>query len=152
MSHTPLIHTQTQRVWECEGCCIKNNIVVWSTKIRKFIQRIAWCYGQVTLHWGRTDLPHLPLLPLLRLLPLLLCLRNRKDKANLPWPPRAQALSLVRSRRFYEQPKSKSSSSSSSWAGHTRPGRQDLGPLACLPLPLYLTPPVCVCVAICGQR
>lgn len=27
------------------GCCIKNNIVVWPTKIRKFIQRIAWCYG-----------------------------------------------------------------------------------------------------------
>lgn len=38
-THTP--HTRTNF-----GCCIKNNIVVWSTKIRKFIQRIAfWCYG-----------------------------------------------------------------------------------------------------------
>lgn len=31
-------------------------------------------------------------------------------------------------------------------AGHARPGRQDLGPLACLPLPPSTSLPLCVCV------
>jgi len=60
------------------GCCIKNNIVVWSTKIRKFIQRIA--FGVMATAKSEAN----PRSFLLRFpFPTrLLCLRNRKDKAS----------------------------------------------------------------------
>jgi len=92
------------------GCCIKNNIVVWSTKIRKFIQRIA--FGVMATAKSEAN-------------PRSFLLRFPPDSFVCATARTRQVLRLGAEHFMTKAPKSNSSSSSSESEDHGSGG--DLG-------------------------